>query len=129
MKKLLMLPLIAAVFCATPLAFADSFATSVDVKQAAALQTEGTLLLDVREPGEFAEVHAKDAVLIPLGQLQSRLTEIAQYKNKPVAVICRSGRRSAHGAEILRNAGFTRVANVAGGTSAWVSAGLPVVRN
>ena len=73
MKKLLMLPLIAAAFCAPPLAFADSFATSVDVKQAAALQTEGTLLLDVREPGEFAEVHAKDAVLIPLGQLQSRL--------------------------------------------------------
>jgi rhodanese-related sulfurtransferase len=85
-------------------------------------------LLDVREPGEFAEVHAKNATLIPLGQLPSRLSEIAQYKNKPVAVICHSGRRSAKGAEILRNAGFTQVANVEGGTNAWVNAGLPVIR-
>jgi rhodanese-related sulfurtransferase len=129
MKKQLLLPLLLAALCATPAAMAETLASSVDVKQAATLQTKGTLLLDVREPGEFAEVHAKDAVLIPLGQLQSRLNEIAQYKNKPVEVICRSGRRSAQGAEILRNAGFSQVANVEGGTNAWISAGLPVVRN
>ena len=129
MKKQLMLPLLLAMLCATPAAIADTLASSVDVKQAATLQTHGSLLLDVREPNEFTEVHAKDAVLIPLGQLQSRLGEIAQYKDKPVAVICRSGRRSAHGAEILRSAGFTQVANVEGGTNAWVSAGLPIVRN
>lgn len=129
MKKQLMLPLVLAMLCAAPLAQADSLAASVDVKQAAILQTQGSLLLDVREPSEFTAVHAKDAVLIPLGQLPSRLNEIAQYKNKPVAVICRSGRRSAHGAEILRSAGFSQVANVEGGTNAWVSAGLPVVRN
>jgi rhodanese-related sulfurtransferase len=129
MKKQLLIPLILAMLCVAPVASAETLAPAVDVKQAATLQSRGAFLLDVREPPEFAEVHAKDATLIPLGQLQSRLNEIAQYKDKPVAVICRSGRRSAHGAEILRKAGFTQVANVEGGTNAWVSAGLPVVRN
>lgn len=128
-KQLASLFLLAALLGAMPPVHADSVASAVDVRQAAQLQAHGTLLLDVREPSEYAEVHAKDAVLIPLGQLQARMSEIAQYRNKPVAVICRSGRRSAHGVEILRSAGFTQVANVEGGTNAWLSAGLPVVRN
>jgi rhodanese-related sulfurtransferase len=129
MKKRLVLASILCMLCAAPLAQADALASSVDVKQAAALQSQGAFLLDVREPDEFAEVHAKGATLIPLGQLPSRLNEIAQYKNKPVEVICRSGRRSARAVEILRNAGFAQVTNVEGGTNAWVDAGLPVVKN
>ena len=128
-KKQLVIPFILAMLFAVPVVHADALAPAVDVKQAAALQSQGAFLLDVREPSEFAEVHAKDATLIPLGQLPSRLNEIAQYKDKPITVICRSGRRSAHAAEILRSAGFTQVANVEGGTNAWVGAGLPVVRN
>ncbi|HLP97105.1 MAG TPA: rhodanese-like domain-containing protein [Sideroxyarcus sp.] len=129
MKKLFVLPLLLSALCASTVSQAEALPASVDVKQAAALQGKGVFLLDVREPYEFAEVHAKGATLIPLGQLSSRLNEIAQYKNKPVEVICRSGRRSAQGAEILRQAGFSQVANVEGGTNAWVGAGLPVVRN
>lgn len=128
MKKQILLSFILASLCAASLALADALPASVDVRQAATLQSHGTFLLDVREPGEFAEVHARNATLIPLGQLQSRLNEIAQYKDKPVEVICHSGRRSAKGAEILRNAGFTQVANVEGGTNAWLNAGLPVTR-
>lgn len=128
MKKLLLLPIILVSLCTTPVALADALPASVDVRQAATLQSQGTFLLDVREPGEFAEVHAQNATLIPLGQLPSRLNEIAQYKNKSVEVICHTGRRSAKGAEILRNAGFIQVANVEGGTNAWISAGLPVIR-
>lgn len=129
MKRQLILPMLLAMLCASSVALADTLAPAVDVKQAATLQSQGAFLLDVREPSEFAEVHARNAVLIPLGQLPSRLTEIAQYKDKPVAVICRSGRRSANATEILRNAGFTQVANVEGGTNAWVGAGLPVDKN
>jgi rhodanese-related sulfurtransferase len=128
MKKLLLIPLLLSALCAIPAALADTLPASVDVRQAAALQSQGTLLIDVREPDEFAEVHARNATLIPLGQLPSRLNDIAEYKNKPVAVICHTGRRSVQGAEILRNAGFTQVANVEGGTNAWVNAGLPVIR-
>lgn len=100
----------------------------VDVKAAKTLSEQGALLLDVREPDEYAAVHAVNAKLIPLGQVGARLKEIEAYKDKPVAVICRSGRRSAQAVQILKEAGFTQVVNVEGGTSAWVNAGLEVIK-
>jgi len=101
----------------------------VDVKQAQVMVSQGALLLDVREAGEYAEVHALHATLIPLGQLNSRMTEIASYKDKPIVVICRSGGRSAKAVGLLQEAGYSKVSNVAGGTRAWEQAGLDVIRN
>jgi len=101
--------------------------SSVDVNQGAALQSRGALLLDVREPDEYAQGHAPGSTLIPLGQLEQRLNGIAGYKDKPVAVICHSGRRSAQAAKLLDKAGFSAVSNVEGGMLAWQKAGLPVV--
>lgn len=100
----------------------------VDVKQAQSMSQQGALLLDVREPAEYAAIHAPNAKLIPLGEVGLRLKEIEAYKDKPVAVICRSGRRSAKAVAILQEAGFTRVVNVQGGTNAWEQAGLEVIR-
>jgi rhodanese-related sulfurtransferase len=99
----------------------------VDVKTAQGMVSQGALLLDVREPAEYAAVHAVNAKLLPLGQVGMRLQELEAYKDKPVAVICRSGRRSAQAVAMLQEAGFTKVVNVQGGTSAWVDAGLDVV--
>jgi len=79
--------------------------------------------IDVRSVGEYQCGHAKKAVNLPLDNLQNSLSNLA--KNKPVYVICQSGMRSMRGASILASAGFTEVYNVAGGTIAWVSAGLP----
>lgn len=102
---------------------------SVDVKQAQGLVAQqGALLLDVREPDEYAAVHAVNAKLIPLGEVGARLKEIEAYKDKPVAVICRSGRRSAQAVSLLKDSGFTQVVNVEGGTQAWVQAGLEVIK-
>jgi len=100
----------------------------VDVKQAAAMQAQGALLLDVRQPDEYAEVRAPDSLLLPLGLLRSRMGEIAQYKDKPVAVICHSGRRSARAVQQLQEAGFTQAVSVDGGMVSWAAAGLPVER-
>lgn len=100
----------------------------VDVKTAQSMVSQGALLLDVREPGEYAAVHALNATLLPLGQVGMRLQELDAYKDQPVAVICRSGRRSAQAVAMLQEAGFTRAVNVQGGTNAWVEAGLEVVR-
>jgi rhodanese-related sulfurtransferase len=107
------------------LAFAA--ATSVDVKQGASMQSQGALLIDVREPDEYAQGHAPGATLIPLGELEKRLPELAAYKGKPVALICRSGNRSGKAQKILEQAGFSTTANVEGGMVAWGKAGLPVV--
>ncbi len=100
----------------------------VDVQTARRMNAQGALLLDVREPAEYAAVHAVNAQLMPLGEVRMRLKELEAYKDKPVAVICRSGRRSAQAVAILQEAGFTQVVNVQGGTNAWEQAGLEVVR-
>jgi len=103
-------------------------AGGVDVKQAQIMSQQGALLLDVREPGEYSAVHVPNAKLIPLGQVSSRLKEIEAYKDKPIVVMCRSGRRSAQAVTILREAGYTQVSNVNGGILAWESDGLEVIK-
>jgi len=103
-------------------------ADGVDVQQAQSMNKQGALLLDVREPDEYTAVHAANAKLIPLGEVSARLKEIEAYKDKPIAVICHSGRRSAQAVEILKEAGFTQAVNVKGGTNAWVQAGLEVIQ-
>jgi rhodanese-related sulfurtransferase len=100
--------------------------SAVDVKQVAALQGRGTLLLDVREPDEYAQGHAPGSILIPLGQLEQRLSELRSHKDKSIALICRSGNRSAQAQKLLIRAGFSTTVNVEGGMIAWQKAGLPV---
>ena len=83
-------------------------------------------LLDVREPTEWTETGvAPGAVLIPLGEVQSRASaELA--KDQPVYVMCRTGHRSRIASETLAGLGYTQVYNVDGGITAWLDAGLPV---
>jgi rhodanese-related sulfurtransferase len=95
----------------------------------AALQTDlqkgaVPLLIDVRTPDEYAAGHVAGAKNIPLDQIESRLSEFGS-KDAEVYVICQSGARSARASTTLRSHGFKPV-NVAGGTGAWRSAGLPV---
>ena len=84
----------------------------------------GAVLVDVREPDEWKNGHAPKARHIPLGQLSSRADELP--RNREVLVVCRSGSRSARAAKML-SLQRGDVANVKGGMSAWVRAGLPVV--
>jgi rhodanese-related sulfurtransferase len=99
--------------------------STVSVTQAADLFAAGAFLLDVREPSEWEAGHVDGAVLIPLGQLAARASEVPT--DKIVLVICRSGNRSADGRDILKDAGLTQVTSVSGGMNAWIQAGLPVV--
>jgi rhodanese-related sulfurtransferase len=89
------------------------------------MNKKDSLVLDVREPGEFAEGHILNARNIPLGELETRLKEIDRYKDKPVIVACAVGSRSGGAAGLLRKHGFTNVVNLSGGIAAWRQAGLP----
>jgi len=80
------------------------------------------VVVDVREPWEYRQGHVPGAVLIPLGQLSSRLNELDP--ERPVAVICASGSRSQSAAALLGQKGFKTVYNVSGGTGAWMYSGL-----
>ena len=88
------------------------------------MREEGAFILDVREPSEWTQFHIPDATLIPLAELPNRLNEVP--KDSKVVVVCRTGRRSAEGRDILLNAGFTQVTSMAGGVTQWQTQGLPI---
>lgn len=97
----------------------------VDVRTAYRGHQGGAALIDVRQPDEYDEVHAAGAVLIPLGEVPERTSEIPS--DRTVYLICRSGSRSMKAGELLAAQGYDAV-NVGGGTNAWVDAGLPTER-
>ncbi|MFZ6992041.1 rhodanese-like domain-containing protein [Curtobacterium sp. RRHDQ66] len=86
----------------------------------------GSRLYDVREPGEWDEVHAPQATLVPMSELQTRWTEI-QPTDDPAIIVCHSGMRSARVVAALEQSGVPAV-NLAGGMVAWEAAGAPVER-
>lgn len=81
-------------------------------------------VVDVREPYEFAAGHVGGSRLIPLRELPARLAELADCRDREVAVVCQMGIRSARAVEILRDAGFARPRNVRGGFAEWVRQGF-----
>lgn len=84
------------------------------------------LVLDVREDKEVAAGRIPNAKHIPLGQLGSRMQELAKYKDKPIVVNCRSGMRSAGACRMLAKDGFAQVYNLKGGIIAWEKDNMPV---
>ena len=89
-------------------------------------EAEGGLLLDVRTQAEYDGGHIPGSSLIPVDELPGRIAEIEQYKNKPVMVYCRSGRRSMIAVGILKDNGFTDIINLDGGINSWIQRGFPV---
>lgn len=91
------------------------------------------VLLDVRTPEEFtgraAEKygHLKNAINIPVQELESRLGELKNAKNKEIVVYCSHSHRSPRASQILTENGFTDVKNMTGGMSIWADSvgGLP----
>lgn len=96
----------------------------IDPTQALQLASDGALLLDVREPDEWAAGHAADATHMPLGDLDPDSVP----RDRIVVAVCRSGGRSGKAATALADAGIN-VRNMAGGMNAWSEANLPITRD
>ena len=86
---------------------------------------KNALVLDVRDENEFANGHVLGAKNIPVLKLKERIGELERYRDKPVVVVCRSGKRAATGCAVLGNREFGQAYNLAGGMMAWQKAGLP----
>jgi hydroxyacylglutathione hydrolase len=86
---------------------------------------DAPLLVDVRNPREFATKHIPGSVNIPLNHLQERMAEIP--RDRRIAVHCAGGYRSSIAASILHQYGITHLIEMAGGLAAWDAAQLPVV--
>ncbi len=95
----------------------------VDADEARRLVEDGAQLIDVREPWEWAISHIPGATLIPMGEVPSRLSEIDP--NRPIVVHCAVGARSAKIVEALRQAGYAKALNLAGGIVEWTNRQFP----
>ncbi|WP_139195281.1 rhodanese-like domain-containing protein [Curtobacterium sp. MCBA15_001] len=98
----------------------------ITTDQALARIAAGARLYDVREQTEWDEVHAPQAILLPLSEFADRWTEIAP-DDQPAIVVCHSGMRSARAVQALEQQGVPAV-SLAGGMVAWEAQGGPVVR-
>lgn len=84
----------------------------VPVSAVRSLVEEGAVLIDVREPAEYAAGHLKTAVNLPLSQLRERMGEIPA--DRPVYLHCRSSQRSYNALMALQNSGFNNIWNISG---------------
>ena len=106
--------------------------TDIEPRELAELGQSGRPidLIDVRTPTEYREVHVGFARNVPLDRLDPAavMRDRVGPAGDPLYVVCRSGGRGAQACERFAEAGFPNAVNVAGGTTAYVEAGLPVVR-
>ena len=108
---------------------ASTDAGAVSVEHARAEHEAGrALLIDIREPDEFATGVAAGAKLLPMRQLGARLGEIPTDPNMPVLLICRTQNRSSATLRALRERGYGHVRYVHGGMSEWARRGWPMVK-
>lgn len=85
---------------------------------------EPPLLLDIRNPREWAAKHIPGSKNIPLNRLQERISEVPRTAR--IAVHCAGGYRSSIAVSILHQHGLTNLIEMAGGIAAWEAARLPV---
>lgn len=85
------------------------------------LEHQQVMLIDVREPGEYASEHIPGAKLMPLSKLNP--AEVKLDEDKKAVLYCQSGNRSKMAAQKLLDAGFESLTHLQGGLPTWKSAG------
>jgi len=96
--------------------FASCSSISPEEAQEIQEMAEGqeVLLIDVREPSEFAEGHIPGAINVPLDRLVDEIGSIAHGFNQEILIICRSGARSRGATGVLETMGYTNLTDVGG---------------
>lgn len=90
------------------------------------LKGDRIILIDVREPGEYAAGHIKGAKLVPLSSFDPH--SLPSDPERPIVFHCGIGGRSAKAVAACQAAGLTIDSHMRGGIQAWAAAGLPVER-
>lgn len=124
--------LVSALLCAASPVFAgDTSApliTQTELLERLAQKDPDLVVLDVRTADEFAAGHVPGARNVSHDLLASRIDELAAARDKQVVLYCRSGRRTLLAEDILRKAGFKKLAHLEGDYLAWEAAKQPTER-
>lgn len=99
----------------------SSVPLEVDIRTVDALRSAGEpfLLLDCREPDEYATAHIDGAKLLPMSEMAERMGELSERQQDRIVVHCHHGGRSLRVARWLRNQGFHQAQSMAGGIDQW----------
>lgn len=90
------------------------------------MNNDKTVVIDVREPNEFAKSHIENAINIPLDGIESKLPSLEKHKTSPMVVVCQTGSRSVPACKTLTKAGFEQVFSMTGGMQSWEENKLPI---
>jgi rhodanese-related sulfurtransferase len=92
------------------------------------VNNENAVVLDIRERKEFEAGHIVDAVNIPYASLETRIDELAKFKERPIVLTCKMGQHAGAAGTMLRKKGFENVSRLTGGIMEWRNQSLPVVK-
>lgn len=104
--------------------------TEVSVIDALRALDSADVIIDVREPDEYAAGHLAGAINIPRGLLEFKLSGTPALERRDLCVVlyCKTSGRSALAANTMQSMGYLNVVSMAGGYDAWVESGGPVVK-
>ena len=125
MKKLTLF--LGMLFCSNILAEVELI-DSQELKKRIENSKEELILLDVRTLEEYQSGHIKNSINIPHDQLILNVNVLDQYRNQPIVVFCRSGRRAQLVIETLIENKFDQIVDLEGDIVAWKRSGFPVVQ-
>jgi len=99
----------------------DDLPIEIDVESVSSLQkgNDTFVLLDVREQDEHETANIDGSLLIPMSELQDRMSELEDHRGCLIVVHCHHGGRSMQVTEALRGQGFEKVQNMTGGIDQW----------
>jgi rhodanese-related sulfurtransferase len=92
------------------------------------INRENAMLFDVSPQADFEKGHIAGARHVSMANFDPENKELAKLKDKPVALVCRTGQTSGQAAARLKKAGFTRVVVLGGGIASWITADLPLAK-
>ena len=90
------------------------------------INRERAVVVDVREPEEFAAGHVTGAKNVPLNQLDEKLAAAVKNKSVPLLLVCATGARAQRAVAMAKKLGYEQAQAVAGGLKSWKEANLPV---
>ena len=125
MRKLTLI--LGLAFCSHILAEVELIDASI-LKKRIENPEKSLILLDVRTVKEYQSGHIKDSINIPHDQLILNVNVLDQYRNQPIVVFCRSGRRAQLVIDTLIENKFNQIVDLEGDILAWKTSGFPVVQ-
>lgn len=107
----------------------QSFDSLSPLLAVAKMNTEDTVVIDVREPAEYASGHIDNALNKPLEKLDASSSDLENYKQSTVLVVCQTGTRSTPACKKLSQQGFEKVFSLKGGMQSWEENKFPIKKS